>query len=265
MKQYGHSDQHVMQRVQKIVQEAGEILLLYFQKKPGELVKREKKDQGWVTEADLASEQFLKTALASVIPEASFDAEESGIKQNVSDYCWVIDPLDGTTNFVCGIPYFCISVALTYRDEPILGVIYQPITRELISAQKGQGLFLNGEKVSPRPQEQLDRAIIVVGVPYAKNIWFMKILDSIRAVTPHTYAFRHLGAVALDLAYVAIGRLDGVFLADLAWWDIAAGMLLVQEGGGMATDFEGNPLNKEYKTAVASGKNIHGELRAFAK
>lgn len=257
-------EQLIMPRVQEIIQEAGEILLLYFQKPS--LQKKEKKDQGWVTEADLASEQFLKAALAPLIPGASFNAEESGkTGDGVSDYCWVIDPLDGTTNFVTGVPYFCISIALTCHDEPVLGVIYQPITRELIASCKGGGLFLNGQPVALQSDKELAQSVVVVGVPYAKNEWFMRILDGIRCVAPRTYAFRHFGAAALDLAYVAIGRLDGVFLADLAWWDVAAGILLIEEGGGVVTDFDGKQITKEYKTVVAGSASVQAHLRQLLK
>jgi len=242
--------------LQPIMKEAGRIIVSYFDKK---LTRTEKDKSGFVTEADLASEEYLINQLGLLLPEASFVAEESG-KLGSGDYCWVIDPLDGTTNFAHHIPYFCISVALTYRDKPIVGAIYQPLLDELFYAQQGKGATLNGETIRVNPEEELSRTIMAVGFPYAKNKQFMELLEGVQRVLPQTHSLRYCGAVALDLAYVAAGRLDGAFFEGLGWWDVAAGIILIEEAGGRATDFQGQQVGPSYVSFVAANRHMHEKL-----
>jgi len=246
----------MQQRLEPIMKEAGQILLSYFDKK---LTFTEKDKSGFVTEADLASEKYLIKALGSLFPQASFCAEESGIT-GAGDYCWVIDPLDGTTNFAHHIPYFCISVALTYKNKPIIGAIYQPLQDEFFYAQQGGGATLNGVKIRVNTEQNLARTMMAVGFPYAKNKQFMELLEGVQRVLPQTYAMRYFGAVALDLAYVAAGRLDGAFFEGLGWWDVAAGMVLIEEAGGRVTDFEGHEVGPAYISFVAANESMHATL-----
>jgi len=247
---------NLVQLVEPIIRKAGDIVLSYYQKT---LVWKEKKDKGFVTEADIASEEYLISALRKVLPEAAFFAEESGVQGN-SDYRWVIDPLDGTTNFAYAIPYFCISVALTYRDIPIFGIIYLPLTDELFYAEKGKGAFLNGNRINVAQERPLQKSLLLVGFPYAKGEAFLSVFNHLRAISQHTYAFRHLGAIAVDLAYVACGRADGVFFEDLAWWDVAAGILLIEEAGGKVSTYENENVTPLYRSFIAANDTLHAHL-----
>jgi len=249
-------------QVEPIIKQAGDILLKYFSRSD-RLDRRTKKGAGFVTEADLASEKFLIEELSRVVPEAAFCAEESGISGD-SQFCWVIDPLDGTTNFAHGLPHFCISIALTDNDEPIFGMIYNPVLKELFWAQKGGGACLNGKKVQTTNPAEFDQSLLVVGFPY-KGIdgEYAKFMDHVAEIGPKAYTFRNLGAAALDLAYVACGRFDGIFCSRMAWWDFAAGSLLVNESGGQITDFEGRELGRDSKSFAAGGSRVHKALLEF--
>ena len=244
--------------VEPIMCKAGDILLSYQAK---QLTRTQKEEHGFVTEADLASEQFLISELSKIMPEASFCAEESGISgSTTSDYSWVIDPLDGTTNFSYGLPYYCISVALTYRDEPQFGMIYQPLLGELFYAQKGMGAFLNGQPITVSAPEDFNKSLIAVGLPYPAQER-VNMVGMAQQVAGKAHGIRHFGAIALDLAYVAAGRLDGVMFGGLAWWDVAAGMLLIQEAGGLVSDFQGNQLNPAYRTCIGGGPMVHATVK----
>ncbi len=236
----------LIQQVAPIIRESGSIVLSYFHQR---IEWREKDGKGFVTQADLASEEYLIRMLKPLIPDASFFAEESGKSNYGNDYCWVIDPLDGTTNFAHGLSYFCISVALTYKNESVFGMIYQPLLQELFYAQKGKGAWLNDKKlkVSDLPFE---KSVIGVGHSYAKGKERESLLKAVEQIAKQAYSIRHFGAAALDIAQVAAGRLDGVLFSDLAWWDIAAGMVILTESGGSISDFQGNPLGADYKSFI---------------
>lgn len=250
----------VLSQLEPIIKKAGELLLGYFQNITS---YEEKEAGGFVTEADLASERYLIEQLQPLIPGAAFIGEELGYNDGSNDYCWVIDPLDGTTNFVRGLPYFCISVALTYKGVPQLGVVYQPIMKEYFWAHRGHGAFLNGNNLRASQLSNLNQSVVAVSFPYKKEKRFEHLLHLLNKVSPKTFGIRHFGAAALDLAYIAAGRLDGIFFEDLAWWDVAAGMLLVQEAGGIVTDFEGKPIDAGFKTFVAAGSDLYKPLSEF--
>lgn len=240
-----------------IVRQAGDILLSYF---GNSLSCKDKAGAGFVTEADLAAEKFLIDKLSKVLPEAAFFAEESGINGD-GDYCWVIDPLDGTTNFAHKIPYFCISVALTYKQEPILAVIYQPILKEMFTALKNKGAFLNDNPIKISNVTDFGRSFLVIGIPYETNEdYYKRFLEDISKIMKSAYAFRHFGAAALDLAYVACGRFDAIFFEDLSWWDFAAGMLMIHEAGGITSDFANKPILSTSRSFVGANKDMHGIL-----
>lgn len=242
--------------LEPILRAAGKILLSYYGKqmqitlKPG---------NGFVTQADIASEQYLMQALLALIPGASVHAEESGASGQESDYCWVIDPLDGTTNFARGLPYWCVSVALTYKDLPVAGAIYVPLTDEYFFAQQGMGATCNGTPIHVSELADLGEALISIRIPYFNDL---QTPDGHLAeqVVSESYGIRHLGAIALDLANIACGRLDGVILRGVAWWDVAAGIVLIQEAGGQITGFEGKKLEKSNITGIAGGKLVYTKL-----
>lgn len=247
--------------VEPIIRQAGAIVLSYYQEK--NLNWKEKEGHGFVTQADLASEEFLIHELKKILPQASFFAEESGKSGQKGEYCWVIDPLDGTTNFAFSISYFCISVALTRHDEPIFGMIYAPLSNELFYAQQGKGAYLNDKAIEVAYKRPLDKSMLLVGFPYAKGESFLEVLRNLQEISPHSYAFRHLGAIALDQAYIACGRADGLFFEDLAWWDVAAGMLLIKEAGGKVSTYENKEVTPEYHSYLAANPVFHEILRSY--
>ena len=245
--------------IESVIVRAGDILLSYFGKN---LSCKDKIGKGFVTEADLKSEKFLIEHLSKIFPEASFWAEESGINDNGSPYCWVIDPLDGTTNFAHCIPYFCISVALTYNAEPVLGFIYNPLLKEMFFASKGKGAFLNGKPIAISGITAFEKTFLAVCIPYEKSsAYYKRFVESIIDIMKGAFAFRHCGAAALDLAYVAAGRFDAIFFEDMFWWDFAAGTLLINEAGGVTTDFANNPILPNSRTFIGANTEIHAKLR----
>jgi len=245
-----------------IIKKAGEILLSYF---GNSLSKKNKAGAGFVTEADLASEQFLIKNLLQVLPETSIYAEESGVQDNHSDYCWVIDPLDGTTNFAHGIPYFCISVALTHNNIPLLGFVYNPLLDEMFFAHKDNGAFLNNSPITISNLKSLEDSFLAVCIPYpsagtGRGEYYERFAKSIMDIMQKSFSFRHCGAAALDLAYTAAGRFDAMFFEDMCWWDFAAGKLLIKEAGGISTDFQNNPIGPKSRTFIGANKQIHAKL-----
>jgi len=257
-----HVKRDLASEVAPIIKEAGKIVLSYFH---GRLTREHKVtqgvDHGFVTQADLASEKYLKQELTPLIESASILAEESGNTETAnSDYCWVIDPLDGTTNFAHGLPYFCISVGLTYKKNPVFGMIYQPLTDELFYATQGKGAFLNGKPITAS-QAPLEKSLLVVGLPYSKDRAYNQLLESTFEIAHHVYAIRNFGAVALDIAYVSAGRAEGTIFQELEWWDVVAGIVLVTEAGGQVSDFQGRPIAKGYKSFIATGNaQVHEKL-----
>ncbi len=232
------------QEVEAIVRHAGAKLMSYYRQP----LKRITKGSSFTTEADLVVEQFLVSQLHELMPQASFNTEESGlIGDTTSPYCWVIDPLDGTTNFVQGLPYFCISVALTYRDKPILGVVYQPLLDDFFYAGHNEGAWLNDQSLQLiAAKNDHKKAILGGGASHR----FKK----------YGYTTRYFGAIALDCAYVACGLLDGIIMTACAWWDIAAGLLLILEAGGTITGALGEPITKQCSLIVAGATSLHEDL-----
>jgi len=257
-----YSYEQLLKTVEPIVRNAGDILLSYFGN--DDLKREEKEGKGSVTEADMHSERYLIAELTKAFPETSFIAEESG-ESGQGEYCWVIDPLDGTTNFERGLPYFCISVALTYKGAPLFGIVYQPLLNELFHAYKGKGAFCNGKRLQVTSKQALEGSVLVIGLPYAKTERYQQLVRSLQDLAVQVYAFRFFGAAALDLAYVACAGLEGVLFVDLGWWDVAAGMLLVQESGGLVTDFEGSEVTSSFTSLIAAGKPVHEKLKKVLK
>ena len=245
-------------KTEPIIRKAGDILLGFF-RKPLERITKEAHGS-FVTEADLASEKYLIVELATIIPQASFFAEESGKSGSSSDYCWVIDPLDGTTNFAHGLDYFCISIALTYKDEPIFGMVYRPITDELFWAEKNNGAYLNNEVLKVSEKDSVKKGLFGACLPYGEGEELAHALAIREKVARQSYGLRTFGAAALDIALVAAGRLDGVFFEKLGWWDVAAGMLIVQEAGGKVSDYLGRPIGSDYKTFLAANDQVYAQL-----
>lgn len=253
------NDINWQEQLEQIMEKAGEILLFYWGK---QLKETAKPQAGFVTEADLESERYLVEALTNLF-QADIWAEESGKSEKYANgYRWVIDPLDGTTNFVRHIPYFCISVALTYHDEPQVAAIYTPLFKQFFFAQKGKGAWLNGKSIQVANPAQFSDAFVAVGIPY-KGSERAEIITYAAQIGIQARTIRHLGAVALDMANVAAGNFDGLFFSHLGWWDVAAGMLLIQEAGGRVTNFNGEPITPAYVSCLSGGKMVFERLLAL--
>ena len=196
----------------------------------------------FVTEVDIAAEQEILYQLGKAYPEHRFLCEESGLSGNEdSDYIWVIDPLDGTSNFLRGIPHYAISIACLHHGKIEHAVVYDPVRREEFIASRGRGAQLNGHRIRVGSRHELTESLIGTGVPFLGHCdehldWYTQ---SLAAITSRSMGVRRAGAASLDLAYVAAGRLDGFWEMGLNQWDIAAGALLVREAGGLITDLSG--------------------------
>ncbi len=254
-------DWQLAESVSGIARGAGKLLLSMM---GTPLVRHDKPNAGFVTPADVASEELIVRQLRALPVDAGIWAEEGGKEPQSSEWMWVIDPLDGTTNFANGIAYFCVSIALAYRDETQLSVIYNPITDELFAAIKGYGVRCNGRAIAVGATP-MDKSIVATCMPDSCEQEYADCARNMRAVRNEVASVRLMGAAALDLANMAAGRFDGFFAHGLAWWDVAAGILMVQEAGGTVTDFEGNPVDSTFKTFVAATPVIHESLRLLLR
>lgn len=209
-----------------------------------------------VSYVDKEAEKRLVAGLSELLPEATFLTEEETIEQKVGDYRWIIDPLDGTTNFLHQIPFFCVSVGLEYKGELIMGIIYEPNRQECFYGWKDGGAYLNGSPISVSSNEQLSESLIATGFPYYDYGPMKAYLGTLEHLMQSTRGIRRLGAAALDLAYVACGRFDAFYEYSLNPWDVAAGALLVKEAGGRVTDFSGGDDFLHGKQLIATSEGI---------
>jgi len=209
-----------------------------------------------VTEADLASEQMIVRAVGEAFPGHRIVGEEGGERTADSEFTWWIDPLDGTTNCAHGYPHYCVSIALARREETIVGVVYDPLRDEIFHAGRGEGAFLNGEKIGASRVSDPSRALLATGFPYdlsrrpqavAQLAAFLSIVQGVRRD----------GSAALDLAYVAAGRLDGFWEVGLKPWDTAAGAIIAEEAGARVSDFSGRPYHFSRPDVVAAPPALH--------
>ena len=209
----------------------------------------------FVSQADLRAEQVLRTELERARPRYGFLMEESGeVAGEDPQHRWIIDPLDGTTNFLHGIPQFAISLALERQDQLVAAVIYNPATDELYTAEKGGGAFLNDRRLRVAGRRELTESVIGCGLPHLGRGDHGRFLVQLRNVMSDVVGVRRMGAAALDLAYVASGRLDGFWEEGLSAWDVAAGILLIREAGGFASDANGGGDIYERREIVAGNE-----------
>lgn len=214
-----------------------------------------------VSIADLRAEETIKSALRARYPEYGFLGEEGGMQKGEdADYLWLCDPLDGTMNFVCNIPLFAVNIALALKGQVIAGVTYAVMDDEMFSAEEGAGAWLNGERMQVSPRKTLEEAIIAVGIPFAGKPRQEQFLLEMSRLTPRVAAVRRLGAGALDTAYVACGRFDAYWEQSVSAWDMAAGVILVREAGGMVTDTRGGALDLMGGNVLNSNAHIHAAL-----
>lgn len=213
-----------------------------------------------VTEMDLLSERVIVAEISKLYPKHSILAEEKTNRKEDSPYRWVIDPLDGTTNYAHGYPIFCVSIALEKDGEIILGVVFDPSRNELFEGEKGKGAHLNGRRIHVSPTANLSQSLLATGFPYDLRENPVNNFDHFQNFAMRSHAVRRAGSAALDLCYVSAGRFDGFWEMNLGSWDLAAGSLIVREAGGKVTDFHGHPIHLDGKQVLANNGRIHGEM-----
>jgi myo-inositol-1(or 4)-monophosphatase len=218
-----------------------------------------------VTEADRLSEDAIIKIIRKDFPEHNILTEESKGYEKKSDYKWIIDPLDGTTNYAHGFPVYCISIALEKEGEIILGVVYNPVLDELFVAESDNGAFLNGNRIHVSKTSELSRSLLATGFPYDIRESQVNNLDHFKNFALRAQAIRRAGAAALDLCYLAKGIFDGFWELKLSPWDTAAGSLMVKEAGGKVTDFMGKKFNIYQKNILATNGKIHTQMITVLK
>jgi myo-inositol-1(or 4)-monophosphatase len=224
-----------------------------------------KGDLNLVTEADLASEKKVLSILERRFPEASVLAEEAGAIGGTGTARFIVDPLDGTTNFAHGYPVFAVSIGYEENGQLTAGCVYDPTREELFTAERGRGAFLNGRRLRVSGTESLGEALLVTGFPYDLKEDVDKSLRLFRRFMGVSRAIRRDGSAALDLCHLAAGRFDGFWEEKLGPWDTAAGVVILEEAGGRATDFEGSRFHHSRPAIVASNGRIHDEMLAHVR
>ena len=224
------------------------------------LTIRRKRQNDFVSEVDDAAEQAIISILREAYPGHGIIAEESGTKDAKAEYVWVIDPLDGTTNFLHGLPQYCVSIGLLHRGQPQQAVVYDPNRNEIFTATRGGGAFLNDRRIRASRTDKLEDALIGTGFPFREIAHLDDYLRMLRSMTLKCSGVRRPGAAALDLAWVAAGRYDGFWEMGLSPWDMAAGVLLVREAGGLVGDLQGEAKYMESGEIVASNSKIFAAM-----
>jgi myo-inositol-1(or 4)-monophosphatase len=246
----------------EIAREAGALLATYFERRVAFELKGE---FDLVTEADRASEKLVVERLRSYFPSHSIVAEEGGGHEGGSDFCWYVDPLDGTTNFAHGFPIFNVTLALERAGELIAGVVFDPIARELFAAERGSGSYLNQRPIHVSNTQRLEDSLFSTGFPSRKRHLGIN-LHFYHQIAMATHGVRRTGSAAIDLAWVACGRLDGFWEFGLNPWDMAAGKLLVTEAGGGCCDMCGQPHELKSPHILADNLHLHEQtLRLFSE
>jgi len=247
----------ILQFTESVARQAGDVL------RQGYGNVRHIKQKGvidLVTEFDKRSEEVILSAIQKEFPEHAILAEESGRNSITSEYQWVIDPLDGTTNFAHGIPIFCVTMALFQNNSPILGVTYDPLRDEMFTAQEGRGATLNNRPIHVSNLANLEQAVISTGFPYDLRSNPRNNLAQFVQFQLRTTAVRHLAAAALDCAWTAMGRLDGYWEFGVEPWDIGAGVLIVREAGGRVTSIAGDENFLAQSSILVSNDLLHEQM-----
>jgi myo-inositol-1(or 4)-monophosphatase len=247
----------------ELAKEAGQVLMDHLKRRVA--VKSKSSEIDLVTEADVASEKFIVEAIRERYPEHGILSEEGMGEEQAGEFLWLVDPLDGTTNYAHGYPVFCVSIALQREGEIVLGVTYDPVQDELFHAEKGQGAYCNGRRLSVSGTDSLRRSLLATGFFYTRAFIEDNNLAEFGRIMPRVQGVRRGGSAALDMAYVAAGRLDGYWEFHLSPWDWAAGDLLVREAGGRISDVSGQPWRLRSNSMVATNGPLHGELLAALK
>lgn len=248
----------------KAARAGGDIAMRYLHR-VDELEVQSKARNEFVSNVDHAAEDAIIAAIRERYPDHAFLAEESGVHGD-NDHAWIIDPLDGTTNFLHGFPVFSVSIALRVKGRLELGVVYDPSRQELFTTIRGQGAQLDGRRIRVSRRKSLDGALIGTGFPYRSHeVWLQRYLKMLESVLQNTAGVRRPGSAALDLAWLAAGRLDGFWEFDLNVWDIAAGSLMVREAGGLISELQDEADYLETGNIIAGAPKVHDALKALLK
>ncbi|MFW6123715.1 MAG: inositol monophosphatase family protein [Acidobacteriota bacterium] len=218
-----------------------------------------------VTNFDKRSQDIIHKSILRDFPEHNIIAEEGLKDEKDSQFKWIIDPIDGTTNYAHKFPVFCISIAVTKRNETLVGLVFDPMRNELFTAIKGQGAFLNNQSIRVSSIEELDKSLLATGFPYDIRESELNNLDHFANFAVKSQAIRRCGSAALDLCYVACGRVDGFWELKLSPWDTAAGALIVKEAGGCVTDFFNHKFSPDKKQVLATNGKIHEQMIEILK
>ncbi|MRG72808.1 inositol monophosphatase [Alphaproteobacteria bacterium HT1-32] len=241
----------------RLVRDFGEVELLQVSMKgPGD----------FVSSADLRAERTIKAELRKARPDFGFLMEESGSEDGAdSDSKWIVDPLDGTTNFLHGIPNWCISIALEKQGEIVAGVVYQPVGDQMFWAEKGEGAFLNNQRLRVSARKEIGHSLFATGIPWQDKGDHETYLKQLGAVMKESAGIRRIGSAALDLAYVAAGKVEGYWEEGINAWDVAAGIIMVREAGGYVTELDGKENVIYGRSILAANDRMHGKLKRLLR
>ncbi len=248
----------------KAAKEAGKVMMKYSGRDKGISFKTSSRDM--VTKADVESNDKIISIIKKEFPDHGILSEETKPKENIlkSENLWIIDPIDGTTNFSYNLPHFCISIGFQKKNELILGVVFDPMKKELFYAEKGHGAFLNGRKIKTSNESKISRCLF--GTDSHSNLDVRKkAFDVMKNAALKVRDIRHPGSAALDMCYVACARLDACWLGRPNAWDVAAGAVIVREAGGIATNIKGDEWTIKHSNIVASNKRMHKDVLKLVK
>jgi len=258
------NNQHIIKELTNLVKKVGEFQLSEINKVSKDRV--ETKDlNSLVSYVDQQSEKMIVARLQELIPESGFITEEGVIKNSEKTFTWIIDPLDGTTNYLHKIPHYCISIALRHNNDIIIGMVHDPSLDECFYAIKGEGAFLNGHKLKLDSKSDLSDALIVTGFPYRNDYDVEAKFNILKYWLMHTRGIRRLGSAALDLVYVASGRLDAYYEGTLNIWDLAAGALIAEEAGAKVSDLDGSNNHLKSCNILAVNKGLYDQVFEVVK
>ncbi len=254
----------ILETAQKAALEAGKIHMEFFGK--NKQIEYKKNEFDLVTNVDKSSEEKIISIIKKEFPDHCFLCEETGNALGKDpDYLWIIDPLDGTTNYAHNFPHFATSIGLYYKNKPLIGVVYDPFKKEMFHAVKGQGAFLNSERIKVSDINSLQKSLLATGFPYGRDGIMEKNVAYFKEFLFKAQAVRRPGAAALDLCYVACGRLDGFWELNLNPWDVAASVCIIEEAGGTVTNFGSNEFDYNIKNILAGNGKIQDQIYSVLK
>lgn len=251
---------HPLLNIAKEAAEAAGNVIRFYQDRFDQITVEQKGRNDYVSQCDFEAEQAIIKVIRKYHPNHKILAEESGVQNGNGDVEWIVDPLDGTTNFLHQFPQFAVSIAVTVKGKLTHAVIFDPVADEMFTATRGSGAYLNNHRIRVTNQKTLNNALLATGFPYHDFSYIDSYLASFKTFMTSTAGIRRAGSAALDLAYVACGRVDGFWEFNLKPWDIAAGALLITEAGGLATDFGGGENFLKSGNIMAANPKMYKEM-----